>query len=649
MKLILTFLCIWGAAGLLHAQITSPILKANFGIEGDLGSNYFNGAADTQGDDWFSNNYPGTGDYIIDTSGASAIVSRYTSNVSSRSWSFSRLMRQAPYTLLNNNLLLDAVFHRDFHGDDSTAFASGSNKNGMSPSLWNCPVSQGVPDKNDVLDAFTHVRRAGPNPTDSLWMFAGISIENTTGSRYFDFELYQTDIVYNRASRTFTGFGPDAGHTSWVFDGAGNILTRGDIIFTAEFSSASLTLVEARIWVSSASLALTPTDFSWGGDFDGDGAHAAFGYANILPKTAGAFYTGIQNTVSAWAGPFKLVRVDNSVVTDYLPRQFMEFSVNLTKLGLEFGSFSSNPCGTPFRRVLIKSRSSTSFTSELKDFIAPFSMFDYAKVDATTDLPYYCGTMPATTINVVNPLSTSIYTWTTTDGNITGSTTGTGITIDKGGTYYVKQRLHPLCPLSSIDSVTILFASSCTVLDVGFKSFLVSRSGSSARLHWQASHNEQASSFLVEYSNDQNTYTGVAVIPASPENGTVEYDFSCAITGSEPALYYRVSVTGKNLQKKYSRARLLRLAGFRSQPARIFPNPATSGTWLTIPSVSPGAVYIEIHDLVGRLLGKRKVQLNKGENLLKLGELTGQKGGMYLVRIKKDGDETTLPVMVSGK
>jgi hypothetical protein len=48
-------------------------------------------------------------------------------------------------------MLIDAVFIRDHHGDDSSVF-SGGNKNGMSPGIWSCPVSQGVPDKNDILD-----------------------------------------------------------------------------------------------------------------------------------------------------------------------------------------------------------------------------------------------------------------------------------------------------------------------------------------------------------------------------------------------------------------------------------------------------------------------------------------------------------------
>lgn len=80
-------------------------------------------------------------------------------------------MRFPPYSVINNRLLVDAYFVRDYHGDDSTIFASGSNKNGMNPSNWSCPVSQSIPDKNEILDMMLHVRRAGPNVTDSMWLF----------------------------------------------------------------------------------------------------------------------------------------------------------------------------------------------------------------------------------------------------------------------------------------------------------------------------------------------------------------------------------------------------------------------------------------------------------------------------------------------
>ncbi len=646
MKKFLPLLIIVGNIQFVTGQITTPVVKANFGIEADLNSNYFNNAPQPGADDWFSNGYAGTGQFIIDTTGAAAIVAGYITDPATRTKSFSRLMHQAPYSVVNNTLLLDAVFHRDFHGDDSTVFASGSNKNGMTPADWSCPIAQGIPDKNEILDAFTHVRRAGPNTTDSLWMFAGISIENTTGSRYFDFELYQTDIVYNRTTQSFDGYGPDAGHTSWVFDAAGNIISPGDIIFTAEFNSSSLTLVEARIWVKKPDLSITPTTFNWGGDFDGDGSGAVYGYANILPKTAGAFYTGIQNTAATWAGPFELVRVDNSVVTSYLKKQFMEFSVNLTMLGIEPSSFSTNSCGTPFRRVLIKTRASTSFTAELKDFIAPFRMFDYPPVGATAFIKYFCGTMPATTINVYNPLPTSIYTWTTNNGNIVGPTTGDFVTVDAPGTYFVTQQLHAQCPGFAMDSVTILFDAVCAVLNVNITGFNALRAGKYSELKWKANNNELAAYYVIEYSSDNRLFTEMATIPANKKSGIADYAFRYLIKSNEPKSFYRIRVVGKNEVAKYSNTVLLRSGNDSKKTTFIYPNPARGEVWLSLVSSEKTVVAVYISDMTGQLIKTLKIPVKQGDNLLPIQELTSQSAGMYFVKIVSIDGETTQKVLL---
>src|SRR5688572_19217558 len=319
------------------AQITTPQIKAAFGVDADLRSHFFNGFVQLRNDDWF-NQRTGvldTGRFVIDTNGAAAILQRYNTVPSSRTQPFFRGMRYPQFSVVNNRLLLDAVMIRDYHGDDSTVFASGSNKNGDSPDNWSCPISQGIPDKNDILDMLVHVRRAGPNATDSLWMFGGLSLDNTTGNRYFDFEMYQTDIYYDRTTRQFYGYGPDMGHTSWQFDATGNVTVPGDIIFTAEYGGTGLAALEARIWVNRNDLAITPADFSWSGQFDGATASSQYGYASIMPNSSGAYYTGVQNNVAAWPGPFGLILANNTLATSYIAKQFMEFSVNLTKLGLD--------------------------------------------------------------------------------------------------------------------------------------------------------------------------------------------------------------------------------------------------------------------------------------------------------------------------
>lgn len=650
MKRILFLLFIIISVHAAFGQITIPIVKANFGIEADVSSNFYNNAPQPAVDDWFSNGYAGTGQFIIDTTGAAAILAGYTI-LANRTKSFSKLMRQAPYSLVNNRLLLDAIFHRDFHGNDSTVFASGSNKNSMSPALWTCPVAQGIPDKNDILDAFTHIRRAGPNVTDSLWMFAGIVLENTTGSRYFDFELYQTDISYNRTTQAFQNYGPDAGHTTWKFNAAGNIIIPGDIVFTAEYGGSLLTLVQARIWINKASLSITPTAFNWGGQFDGNGAGAVYGYANILPKSAGAFYTGIQSTVPAtWAGPFRLVREDNSLVSNYIPNQFMELSVNLTKLGIDPGSFSNNPCGTAFRRVLIKTRASSSFTAELKDFIAPYRMFDFAKVDADTYIRYYCGPiMPTITISVYNPIATSIYNWSTTNGNIVGSTTGPSIQVNAPGLYKVTQQLYSQCPLYAQDTVSIFYDAICAPLNIDIKRFNVQRKpGNTAGVSWQINDNTLALRYDIEYSLDNMIFSTAGSIAADGREGLSDYAVSYPIVNVDaPVIYYRLRVAVKNGSTKYSETIALRLERLPMEKALIFPNPVKNAAWLSFDIHEGCQATVIVFDNSGRTLLSKKIQVKKGVNLIYFNELEGKPTGLYFVRIKAGNFESIQKIAVT--
>jgi hypothetical protein len=467
MKKAIHFLLLCCSVLSLKAQITTPVKRANFEVDGGLRANIFNGTPNSNTDDWFGNGDPGTGTFVIDTTGAGYINYLYTTNPATRMLPLFRGMRYPQFSVVNNAMLIDAVFIRDHHGDDSTAFASGSNKNGMSPASWTTPMAQGVPDKNDILDMFMHVRREGPNTTDSLWLFGGVSLEGTGGNRYFDFEMYQTDIYYERASLSFKGYGPDAGHTSWTFDAAGNVTQAGDIIFTAEYGGSGLNNLEARIWVNKNALTtVTPAAFTWGGAFDGATAGATFGYANILPSTAGTYYTGLQCGANTWAGPFSLVRVDNSVVSNYLADQFLEFSVNLSKLGLDPLVNVGDPCGMPFRRILVKSRSSNSFSAELKDFVGPFDFYRAPMAAASADIPVFCGSVGISTISVGNPLITSLYTWSTADGHIVGDTIGTSITIDQPGSYIVRQELMDSCGSTyARDTVTILLDAACTVMN----------------------------------------------------------------------------------------------------------------------------------------------------------------------------------------
>lgn len=621
------------------AQITTPIIKAGFGVDADLKGRILNGALQTS-DDWYM--YPGTagtasnGTQVIDTTGAAAILSAYAADASpwpKRMSTFFRGMSKPSFSIVNNRLWLDALFVRDYHGNDTTVFTSGSDKNGMSPAFWSGGV-QGIPDKNDILDMFMHVRRAGPSTTDSLWFFGALSLDNVTGNRYFDFEMYQTDIYYDRTSHAWYGYGPDAGHTSWQFDASGNVIRPGDIIFSASYQSSSLTDIEARIWIDKSSLSVTPAAFNWSGQFDGDGNGAQFGYASILPKTSGTFYTGLQCGNNEWTGPFNLILQDNSMATKYRADQFMEFSVNLTKLGLDpVTTFGTDVCGTPFNRIVVKTRASESFTSELKDFVAPIDLFLAPRVNVAADVPILCAANSVSNITVQNPSSSSNYTWETNDGHIVGSNTGTNITVDSPGTYIVTQRLSAACSPYAYDTVNIVYDASCTVLSTAITSFQGKLSDGKALLNWTTTANRNTEYFEVQRSFDGNSFSTVSKIIGQPSAGsTANYSFDENISSFKTAfVYYRLRIKMSNKTMAYSTVVRLGLP-IHENDALLYPNPASSKVQIAMTADKKQELKMLVYDFSGALILMKSFLIERGTNVFAV-ETDKWKAGGYVVQL----------------
>jgi hypothetical protein len=473
-KIVLVLLLAFYAYG-SKAQVIIPTIEGKFGVDADAQSNIFIDATSpcSDCDDWWYDQLlsGGNGLFVIDTAGAGAIVAGYLSNpAANHNVPFYRKMRYLSFHQQDERTLIDAIFVRDYHGTDQTAFVDGSNKNADHPTDWR-GSTKSVLDKNDILDVYCHIRRVGTNynTTDPLWLFGAVAVEGTNGDRYFDFEMYQTDIFYTRSTSRFTGYGPDAGHTAWKFDAAGNVTHPGDIIFAANFSTSGLTDIEARIWIDKADKSKVPATFDWTGTFDGASSGSQYGYAGIRPKFGDPFYYGTLNADPTWAGPFRLPRANGAVVTQFEPGQFMEFGVNLTALGLNPSSLlGKTPCGIPFSKVMVKTRSSTSFTSELKDFIAPFDLFLPPTANVAADVPLFCGTTNISNIWVTDPYSTSTYTWSTPNGHIQ-TNNGTSIIVDSPGTYIVTQILDAGCPLYSADTAVIAYDPTCTLLNKGDK------------------------------------------------------------------------------------------------------------------------------------------------------------------------------------
>ncbi|MEL6926555.1 MAG: hypothetical protein AAFO94_21110, partial [Bacteroidota bacterium] len=265
-------------------------IDAGFGIDADNLSNISMFGDDAcnpcSADDWFeiTSAFPGSGIGIIDTTGGSAVRTLLLggSNVTHIAG-----MSVPPNSLINGNRFIDGNYIRDFYGGtgatDLTSYTNAS-KNGEDPADWNTGSSN-VTGKNDIIDCYAHLRRDGPSfATNDLWLMVAFSRVSNSGSSYFDAEIYAKDIGYNYTTNSFTSAGTEEGHTAWQFDGSGNILSAGDMILSVNLSTNSAPQFQLRIWVSRNDYnTLTPTNFSFGANFDGDNNSSVYGYADITP------------------------------------------------------------------------------------------------------------------------------------------------------------------------------------------------------------------------------------------------------------------------------------------------------------------------------------------------------------------------------
>jgi len=450
---------------------------ANFGIDGDILSNFNVGASwDATGShDWFKNaNTTALG--VIDTTGAAAA---YTHLSAGENYAFDRGMSVPRYSVQDGYVFLDGHYARDYFGisgsgsnADLTSFTSGS-KNGMAPSSFTTnPGGATVLDKCDIIDAYVHMRRNGSivngaSSSHLIAMMAASTVSNN-GNRFFDVEFYCSAITYNTSTGSFSNSGSalTGGHAAWAFNPDGSIKSFGDMDVAFSFSGTAFTELSVWVWVSLGDFnSIVPNGFDFvSGSFNGATQGASYGYAKIQPKSGSSMQIwGTVNT-SVTSGPSwgtcsgTLGSGSNNYdYRNYDVGQVGEAAVDLTALGIDPALLpGQNPCNPPFKRVLIKSRSSSSFTSALQDFAGPYTFLDAPTPSAAITSPAVlsCGSTSVVLIPQ-NAQPGTYYHWSTTNGNIVSASDQTLTTVNKPGKYYLQAAVYQGCP-TTIDSTEVL-------------------------------------------------------------------------------------------------------------------------------------------------------------------------------------------------
>ena len=268
---------------------------------------------------------------------------------------------------------------------DDTTFSGGgtSNKNtdaissadcanrtppltgsGCAPWVWD---AGNVPAKDDLTNVYAWEKLVDPcvlsgscTPTpgqsdDHLIVYAGVEREDPSGSSHVDIEFLQDSIALDEAPKCND---PGQDPTPCHFNG---LRTEDDVVLSMDFlQGGGIGSVTVRRWDGS--------DYVLEGTAGGEGC--------FVSDTICAFNNGDDID----GGPWPNYDNHGKLITELPANAFTEIGVDLTAL------IDANPC---LSTIMGKTRSSASFTSELKDFAGPhtFAVCAPSTALSTTTVP----------------------------------------------------------------------------------------------------------------------------------------------------------------------------------------------------------------------------------------------------------------------
>ncbi len=222
----------------------------------------------------------------------------------------------------------------------SAADCVAHNLTGSDCNPWHWD-SGNTPAKDDLSNVYAY---ATINPADGhLIVYAGFERLDPSGDSHVDIEFLQSGVSLDEAVPCND---PGSDVTPCNFEGIRNV---GDVIASMEFSQGgALGSVNVRRW-DGTSYVLVAT-------VGGEGCNAASG---SIPADA---VCAFNNGGNINGGPWDNFNRHGAIITNLPQNSFTEYGADITALT------GGVPC---LSTIMGKTRSSDSFTSELKDFAGP--------------------------------------------------------------------------------------------------------------------------------------------------------------------------------------------------------------------------------------------------------------------------------------
>jgi hypothetical protein len=298
---------------------------------------------------------------------------------------------------------------------------------------------------------------------------------------------------------------------------------------------------------------------------------------------------------------------------------------------------------------LVKTRTSTSFTASITDFVSPFRFRSVASVDATADFPIMCPGQVTSNLRVLNPLSTSTYYWITPNGHIAGSASGTSIVVDQPGTYIVIQELLSGCGENGRDTVVVNSVNNCAILSSKLVSFTAKEEQGNSYLNWRITGNTNVQHIYIERSLNGTNFYPVHKTAAQAGVETADYAYTDPLINiGQQIIYYRLRVTDRNGNSSYSEVASVKRTINAALQVRVNPNPVTNNRMqLYITAPENAAAVVQLIHTSGAVVYTQQQLLSKGNNYLSVSGNNKWERGIYILRITSAGAIVQQKIMVA--
>jgi hypothetical protein len=237
---------------------------------------------------------------------------------------------------------------------------------------------------------------------------------------------------------------------------------------------------------------------------------------------------------------------------------------------------------------------------------------------------------------VSNAVSSSVYTWTTSDGNIVSDPVNDTIIVDGAGTYVVSQQLQAFCPTYATDTVVVSpFDPSCSVLKTAITNFSAWLNGDKTQLNWSVVNNNEIRFFDIESSVDGINFAFVQSVKAKTSDFP-DVDYTYIDNNSLLAaatVFYRLKII--NLAGEVSYSQVIRVSTNEKLNGRvkIFPNPVSDNVNVSIYTPAKQEIQLAIYDATGRLMKNIHASVEKGTAQLNISDFQSWPAGIYSVKV----------------